>query len=117
VAGAGGSVPAVAELEHRLFASYVDGLVGYARRGFIAIGERIIMNDADWSAVRDAQLVTPTMIVHLVCSLPVLVQRERIRGTTHPGKAADTFAREARSTLAALGRPAHIWTVTTCGRG
>jgi hypothetical protein len=82
----------VAEFEHRLFASYVDALVGYARRGFVAIGETIIMNEVDWSAVRETQLVTPSMIVRLVCSLPVLVQREHARGTTHPGTAVDTFA-------------------------
>jgi chloramphenicol 3-O-phosphotransferase len=94
VAVAAGSAPDVADLEHRLFASYVDALVGYARRGFVAIGETIIMNDVDWSAAQDARLVTPSVIVRLRCSLPVLEARERVRGTTHPGTAMDTFARE-----------------------
>jgi len=52
VAVAAGSASDLADLEHRLFASYVDALVGYARRGLLAIGETIIMNDVDWSAVR-----------------------------------------------------------------
>ena len=85
VAVADRSAPEFAELEHRLFASYVDALVGYARRGFVAIGETIIMNEVDWSAVRRTQLVTPCMVVRLVCSLPVLIQREHVRRTTHPG--------------------------------
>ena len=94
VAVAAGSASDVADLEHRLLASYVDALVGYARRGLIAIGETIIMNDVDWSAVQDAQRATPIVTVRLVCSLPVLVQREQLRGTTHPGTAVDPFARE-----------------------
>ena len=94
VAEAAGSGSDVADLEHRLFASYVDALVGYARRGLLAIGETIIMNDVDWSAVQDAQCATPIVIVRLVCSLPVLVQREQLRGTTHPGTAVHTVARE-----------------------
>ena len=94
VAVAAGSASDLADLEHRLFASYVDALAGYARRGLLAIGETIIMNAVDWSAVQDAQRATPIVIVRLVCSLPVLVRREQLRGTTHRGTAVDTYARE-----------------------
>lgn len=94
VAGAEGSASDSADLERRLFTSYVDALVGYARRGLLAIGETIIMNDVDWSAVQDARRATPIVVVRLVCPLPVLVQREQLRATTHPGTAVDTFARE-----------------------
>ncbi|MDQ6784537.1 MAG: chloramphenicol phosphotransferase CPT family protein [Actinomycetota bacterium] len=66
------------------------------------------MNEIDWSAVRDAELDPPCIIVRLVCSLPVLVRREHIRGTTHPGTAADTFARE-------LGAAGYDLTVDTEG--
>lgn len=43
-----GPSPERANLEHQLFASYVDALVAYAWRDLIAIGETIIMNEVDW---------------------------------------------------------------------
>lgn len=88
------SSPEVLDLEHRLFAGYVDALVAYAGRGLIVIGETIIMNESDWNATRVALTATPGLIVRLVCPLPILLQREQSRRTTYRGTAEDTLARE-----------------------
>lgn len=88
-----GGPPAGLDLEQRLFTAYVDALEAYARRDFVVIGEAIIMDRLELDAARTALPTPSSLLVRLVAPLETLVERERVRATTFPGTAADTFAR------------------------